>query len=175
MLAATMRAIHAVAAALLIVACGGSSARPPAEASGSENAEPQEPPPAASLSSEPVSWTLFQPLSIDRDGVVMVAGRVWGTLSGGSLVAPGGGVIASVDDEGYVTTAGRRRDIRISGLEVHEHAGTDRDELVLRIEGDELVLGEERLPIEHLRPERAADVLLVSTAGATERAHPSSG
>jgi hypothetical protein len=171
-----MRAIHAVTASVMIVACGGSSARPAAEpstpTSTSTNAatddpqDPQEPPPVAASSDEPVSWTLFQPMSIDRDGVVTVGGRVWGTLSAGALVGPDGAAIASVDADGYVTFEGRRRDMRISGLEVHEHPMTDRDERSLRIEGDELVLGndEERVHVEHLRPERIADVLLVSTA-----------
>jgi hypothetical protein len=168
-----MRAIHAVAASVMMVACGGSSARPAAEPSTPTSAtanaapdDPQEPPPVAPSSDEPVSWALFQPISIDRDGVVTMGERVWGTVSEGTLVGRDGAAIASVGDDGYVTYEGRRSDIRISGLEVHEHAMTDRDERTLRIEGDELVLGddEERVPIEHLRPERIADVLLVSTA-----------
>jgi hypothetical protein len=157
-----MRAIHAVTASVMIVACGGSSARPAAEPS----TPPSTSTNAASDDPQEPQETLFQPMSIDRDGVVTVGGRVWGTLSAGALVGPDGAAIASVDAEGYVTFEGRRRDIRISGLEVHEHPMTDRDERSLRIEGDELVLGddEERMRIEHLRPERIADVLLVSTA-----------
>jgi len=171
-----MHAIYAIALSVTsITACGGPSTPPTAEAEtptpapvNVEHEDSEETPPVrATTSAEPVSWTLFEPMRIDRNGVVTVGERVLGTLSGGTLVGPDGRPLATVDADGYVSIEGRRTHMRISGVEVHELGTGGRDELVLRIEGDELVVGEddERTPIEHLQPARSVDVLFVSAVG----------
>jgi hypothetical protein len=175
-----MRAIHAIILCIhMLTACGGASPRPAAESEAPAGEEPQESgrtpagedpqdgqtPAVVAASDEPVSWAFFEPMSIDRDGVVTMGGRVLGTLSDGRLVGSDGALLASVGADGYVSFEGEQTRTRISGLEVREVSDDGGADPVLRIEGDVLVIGtgRERMPVENLTPARTADVLLVST------------
>lgn len=166
----------------LALGCGG-PARPATEPPATEPATSGattsgDAPPVASdprLTLGAVSWQLFTPMRIDETGTLFQGSSRGGTLTAdGRLLTTHGTVAARLDDDGWILLEEQRSPLRIVGARVIEvrtpsdgdASDNDADASMMRIEGDELVVGsgdeEERLPIVGMRPELTPAVLFAS-------------
>lgn len=167
-----------VLAALLGITMGCGAAAPPSTSnaaapppSPSEGTASAVAPPLLTLGA--VAWHLVQPLRIDAAGVVFDGSRRMGSLTPhGALTSEDGTVVAHIDDAGWLVMGERRSSLRMVNdavVEVRDGPESPADaggERLMRIEGDELVVGsgeeEERIELVGFRPELAREVLFVS-------------
>lgn len=117
--------------------------------------------PAAVVSVVPLSFDMVWHVDIAADGAVTFNQEAVGTLgTDGRLVAPDGSVIATLAADGLVTFANGERTARFVDAHLEGASASDAEHFL--IEGDVLVINDQRLAITGFQPGSEREVLFIA-------------